>query len=469
MKKHSLFKVIGITIAVAVILTWIFPITYFGYSFTEEARSQVGLFELATVGPVLFQYFGNVIFYVFTIGGFYGILYQIDAYRNLLDKIAEKFKGKEKFFLILVMVIFSIVTSMVGLTTGMLFLFPFIISVILVMGYDKLTAALATIGSVAVGLIGTTVSAVNTSLIYSVLQAEFNSEMITKIIILVIGLALLIFNVLSYAKKHKNEKVDNSEDNLQLPVSKNSRRRSWPIILIVDLILVVMILSSISWETAFGIKFFTELHTNVMKVTIGDFPIFAKILGEGIVNAFGNWSLSEFSLLLFLGAGLLGLIYRVKFNDFIKSYFEGMKKALKPAVLVVLVYVVLVITATHPVLLAICKPVLTATNGFNPFTMSIVAFLNSVFSVEPYYIATATGTLPYAVSIITDTTTYPTIAIVWQTMQGFATLIAPTSVVLIATLSYLEVSFWQWIKASWKLLLEILVALLLIFTILILI
>ena len=287
--------------------------------------------------------------------------------------------------------------------------------------------------------------------------------------ILVVGLVLLIFNVLSYAKKHKNEKEENPEKSLELPISKNARKRSWPIVLIIDLILIVMLLSSISWETAFGTKFFTELHTNVMKVTIGDFPIFAKILGEGIVNAFGNWSLSEFSLMLFLGAGLLGLIYRVKFNDFIKSYFEGTKKALKPAVLVVLVYVVLVITATHPVLLAICKPVLTATNGFNPFTMSIVAFLNSVFSVEPYYIATATGTLPYAVSIITDTTTYPTIAIVWQTMQGFATLIAPTSVVLIATLSYLEVSFWQWIKASWKLLLEILVALLLIFTILILI
>ena len=127
----------------------------------------------------------------------------------------------------------------------------------------------------------------------------------------------------------------------------------------------------------------------------------------------------------------------------------------------------LVITATHPVLLAIFKPILTATSGFNVFTMSFVAFISSIFNIESYYVAT--GVLPYVASIITDTTTYPLIAVVWQAMYGLSMLIAPTSVILIATLSYLDISFWKWIKASWKLILEILVALLLIFTILVLI
>ena len=99
--------------------------------------------------------------------------------------------------------------------------------------------------------------------------------------------------------------------------------------------------------------------------------------------------------------------------------------------------------------------------------MSIVAFISSIFNIESYYVATAA--LPYVVSIIEDTSIYPLIAVVWQAMYGLAALIAPTSIVLIATLSYLNISFWQWIKASWKLILEILVALLLIFTILILI
>lgn len=467
MKKHSLFKVIAITIAVAVLLTWIFPITYFGYSYTEEARSQVGLFELFSMGQVLFTYFGNVIFYILTVGGFYGVLHQIDGYRNLLNKIVTKFKGKEWIFLTAVMILFAFITSMAGITTGLLFLFPFVISVIVLMGYNKLTAALTTVGAVAVGLIGTTVSAANTTVIMSILNIKFNAELITKIIILVIGLVLLIFNVLRYAKKHKDLNEESSD--LVLPETKNEKKRTWPLIVIIDIILLVMIMASISWETAFGIKFFTEMNESIMNFKVLEFPIFAKLLGLDSTKALGSWTLAEFNMLLVLGAGLLGLIYRVKFNDFIKSFFGGVKKALKPAILVFLAYVVLVISATHPVLLAICKPLLTATNGFNPFTMSIAAFLNAIFNVEPYYIASASGTLQYAVSIIKDTTVYPAIAVVWQAMQGLATLIAPTSVVLIVTLSYLEVSFWQWIKASWKLILEILVALLLIFTILILI
>lgn len=467
MKKHSLFKMIGITIIVAVVLTWIFPITYFGYSLTEEARSQVGLFELFSYGPTIFYYFGSVIFYVLAIGGFYGVLHKIDGYRNLLDKIVNKFKGKEGLFLAIVMVLLALITSMAGLTNGLLFVFPFIISIILLMGYNKQTAALATIGSVAVGLIGTTVSATNINVIVGVLELDFSSELFTKAIILLVGLVLLVFNVLRYGKKHKVSKEDKEEEQLELPVSNDSKKRCWPIVLIVDLILLIMILSSISWDTVLGVKLFDTVHESVMNFKAGDFAIFGKILGEQNAVAFGKWTLVEFTLLITLGAGIISLCYRKGFSEFLSSFLEGIKKAVKPAVLIFFAYIVLVITATHPVLLAIFKPLLTATKGFNVFTMSIVAFVSSIFNIEPYYVAS--GVLPYVADIIKDTTTYPIIAVVWQAMYGFATLVAPTSIILIATLSYLNISFWKWLKASWKLILEILVALLLIFTVLILI
>lgn len=463
MKKHSLFKMIGITIMVAVLLTWIFPITYFGYDLVEESRMQVGLFELFSFGPTIFYYFGSIVFYILAVGGFYGVLNKIDGYRNLLDKIVEKFKGKEAIFLSVVMVLLAVITSMAGLTNALLFVFPFIISIIILMGYNKATAALVTIGSVAVGLIGTTVSATNINAFVGILSLDFSSELLTKAVILAVGLVLLIFNVLTYAKKHKNEQ----EENINLPSSNDKAKRCWPIVLIVDLILVLMILASMSWESVLGVEFFTNMHEKIMTFEVGGFAIFGKLLGEQNALALGKWTLYDFTMIVILGAGLISLIYRKKFNDFLCSFYEGIKKALKPALLVFLAYVVLVITATHPVLLAIFKPILTATSGFNVFTMSFVAFISSIFNIESYYVAT--GVLPYVASIITDTTTYPLIAVVWQAMYGLSMLIAPTSVILIATLSYLDISFWKWIKASWKLILEILVALLLIFTILVLI
>lgn len=464
MKKHNLFKVIGITIIIAVLLTWIFPITYFGYGLTEEVRSQVGLFEFFSYGPVVFQYFGSIIFYVLAIGGFYGVLHKTDGYRNLLDKIVKKFEGKEWLFLSVIMVLFALITSMAGLTSGLLFIFPFVISIILLMGYNKQTAALVTVGAVAIGLIGTTLSAMNTNIIHSVLETKLPSEMITRVILLVLGLTLLIYNTLKYARANKDTKNIKKE---LLPESKDKKKKVWPIIVIIDVILIIMILASISWEAMYKIDLFAKITESIMKFEIGGFPIFGKLLGTEYALAFEKWSLNELTILIVLGSMLISLLYRKGLNNYIKSFFEGMKKAFKPAILIFLAYLVLVIMATHPVLLALFKPLLTATNGFNAFTMSIVAIINNIFNMEMYYSATAV--LPYAASIIKDATTYPIIAVIWQAMYGLTMLIAPTSVILIATLSYLDLTFGQWLKTIWKLLVQLLIVLLIIFTILVLI
>ena len=45
---------------------------------------------------------------------------------------------------------------------------------------------------------------------------------------------------------------------------------------------------------------------------------------------------------------------------------------------------------------------------------------------------------------------------------------APTSLLLVTVLSYLGVSYKSWLKAIWKLLLEVFVVLLIVFTILVL-
>ena len=162
MKKHNLLKVIGISILIAVLLTWILPVTYFNSQLVEETRQRAGIFDVLSYATVTISYFGNICLYVLVVGGFYGVIHKIDAYRSLLDKIVKGFKGKENIFMIVVMVLFALITSMTGLSVGILFLFPFVISILLLMGYNKVTAAMTTVGAVLVGLIGSTYSYANT-------------------------------------------------------------------------------------------------------------------------------------------------------------------------------------------------------------------------------------------------------------------------------------------------------------------
>ena len=187
MKKHNLLKVLGITILITVLLTWILPVTYYNYGIIEDARQRAGIFDVLSYTTVTISYFGNICLYILAIGGFYGVIQKIDAYRNLLDRIVKGFKGKENIFMIIIMVLFAVITSMTGLSIGILFLFPFVISIILLMGYNKITAVMTTVGSVLIGLIGSTYSYANTSQITQILSVKPTTEIIAKIVILVIS------------------------------------------------------------------------------------------------------------------------------------------------------------------------------------------------------------------------------------------------------------------------------------------
>lgn len=468
MKKHNLFKVVMITIVIAVLLSWIFPVTYYNanYGLVEEARDQIGIFSLMSYVGIAIQYFSHIGIYVLVVGGLYGVLHKIPGYRNLIDKITKGFKGHEWLFMSIVMVIFAVLSSMAGLSLPLILMFPFVISVVLAMGYDKITAAMVTAGSVAVGLIGSVFSVNNTYGIDAVIGTSADGNVLVKILLLFIALALLVFNVIVYAKKHRDTK--NLVEGSYIPeVSTSKKEKIWPIVVIMDIVLVVIILAFISWSL-FDITWFDKALKSITGYKILGFPLFGALLG--LENAFGSWTLVEATVIIILASWLVSFVYKMKFNDYITCFMNGAKRALKAAVLVVLAYVVLVATTYVPTLLTMFKPMFELTSGLNVFTMSLAAFVSSIFSVELYY--AGTGVLPYVVDVAYTTLTtndVTVLSVIWQSMYGLAMLVGPTSVVLLATLSYLHIPYGKWLKAIAKLLLELLVVLLIIFTIMMLI
>lgn len=463
MKKHNIFKVVSITLLVAVLLTWVLESTYYSGEVVNNGKLQVGIFDLFSYFSAILSYFGYIPLYILAVGGFYGVLYKTNGYRNLLDKIVDKYNGNEWIFLTIVMILFAIVTSIAGLSLGLFFMFPFVITVILLMGYSKITALLTTVGSICVGLIGTTYSVTEVSVLNSYLSLPASSEIVTKIILLVIGLVLLIVNTLLYARKHR---IYSPRKGFLYPESTNEHAKTWPIVLVFDVVLLIMILSFMSWNGAFEITLFDEILDSVNKFEVNKFPIFSKILGSSI-SAFGNWTLSELTILLVLASGAVAFLTRVSFNDMIKGFGAGARKALKPAFMVSIIYVLVFVSAYHPYTLTITKPILDLTKTLNVVTMSAAASVSHLFNVELYY--SASSILSYVTAVFTDTSVYGVIAIIWQATYGLVMLFVPTSAILVAGLSYLNVSYFKWLKAIWKLLLQLIVALLVVFLILVMI
>lgn len=463
MKKHNIFKVVSITILVAVLLTWVLDSTYFSGELINNGKLQVGLFDLFSYFSAILSYFGYIPLYILAVGGFYGVLYKTNGYRNLLDKIVDKYSGNEWIFLTIIMILFAVITSVAGLSLGLFFMFPFVITVILLMGYSKITALLTTVGSICVGLIGTTYSVTETSVINSYLNLPAANELIVKIILLVIGLVLLIVNTLLYARKHR---INSPRKGFLYPETNNEHAKTWPIVLVFDFVLLIMILSFMSWNGAFEVTLFDELLKSINEFTIGKdegFAIFSKILGTSI-SAFGNWTLTELSILLFIASGFVALLNKVSFNDMVSGFGAGAKKALKPAFMVSILYVLVFVSAYHPYTLTITKPILDLTKTLNVVTMSAAASISHLFNVELYY--SASSILSYVTATFTDTSLYGIIAVIWQATYGLVMLFVPTSAILVAGLSYLNVSYFKWLKAIWKLLLQLIVVLLIVFLIL---
>ena len=222
-----------------------------------------------------------------------------------------------------------------------------------------------------------------------------------------------------------------------------------------------MILSFISWTGAFEITLFDDVLKSINEFKIGEFPIFAKLIGG--VSSFGNWSLTDLTILVVIAAGFVALLGKVSFNDMVKGFGQGAKKALKPAFIASMVYVFIFIAAYHPYTITIMDPIMSLTDTFNVVTTALTSLISHVFNVEMYY--SASNTLGYLTSVITDTSVYGVVGVIWQTTYGLAMLFVPTSVILVASLAYLNVSYGKWLKAIWKLLLQLLVLLLAVFLI----
>ena len=541
MKKHNTIKIILGTVLVCFLLTWIIDAAYYSTEFVNQGRVQMGLFDLFSYTLTSLSYFGYISLYILAVGGFYGILYKIPAYRNMLDGMAKKFKKHGIVTISIIMILLAVATSICGLQFGLFLFFPLIASLILLMGYDKIVVALTLVGSTMVGMIGTTYAYNNVSVINQSLGTSITDNIPVKFAILVAGLFLLIINTIFYIKKNNTvtaksgkviaEKIEkeveeevkvvevvnkeskpakktdskkttkssstkttkkstpkkstsksksnnkaaalddevivvrNSDtESYLIPEGKETKSKQLPLIIGLIILFVIMVLAFIPWSNTFGLDAMTKATDAVNGFKLFKFELFAKLLGT--YNSFGDWMITDMFLPMAFIVFVLAIIYNIKFNDILDGFAEGAKNALTPALFVILAYLVLVINTYHPYQLHIYKFILGKGDSFNVITSALTGIISSVLNVDPSYAFQAV--LPYFNGTVTNVDVYPIAGILYQTMYGFTMLFAPTSIVLMGTLSFLGVSYKEWIKNVWKLLVELFVVLLIICTILVL-
>ena len=246
---------------------------------------------------------------------------------------------------------------------------------------------------------------------------------------------------------------------------KQSKKASWPMFLVMGLLLVLVILGYTDWKSVFDSSFFVDLHTKLtVEFTIGDHAILGYLF-DGLTNL-GKWYYAEFTAMILIASIILTFVYDLKVDGGLKAFGKGVVNMLKPAALVIFAYVMVLVSAYHPYIVTVTDWIVTLVSKTSGvfgqivyiFMISIDTILSTVFNVEMLYVVQST--LPLLSSVYADTTN--SLAIITQSIYGLTSFVAPTSTMMLLGLSYLGISYKEWLKTSWKLVLELLAIILII-------
>lgn len=446
MRNQKLIKTLGITLLIVIVLTWLIPSTAQNAEQVLEmgAIKPAGLLAIFGSFDLLSQYFVANSIIVLLIGALYGVMNKTGAYKEIIDNIVSKLKGNEVILLIVSTVLFILIPALTNIYFPLFILVPLFISMLLAAGYNKRTILLSTVGSILIGM-----SCNLSSKIFSQMSGdtETNTYIWIKAGLLLVSLVVTVLYAIktsSIKKVAKKQNDETSESLIIVPQKRETENKvkvsSIYLFIILSLMFIIMILGLNAWDT----KMFTTMHEAVMEFKIGKFAIFANIFGA--FQPFGKWWSSEIYVLIITTTIVIGLVYRLKFKDFIEGVIEGGRKFISIAILIALVNLVIIFTLNSGFLATVIKFIVSSGNTA---IIALTSMITAPFVVEQNYVA------QYNMGIISQSigkdANLKLIELISQLTFGITMLIAPTSVILVAGLAYLEENFVSWFKFIWKL------------------
>lgn len=446
-KKYSLLKVIGIAFLLYAVLTWFIPTGNFsGGSFVKGDVAPVGIYGLFTSLPYCFAVFAQYIVLILSIGGFYGVLNSTGAYQ----KIVSFFSSKDKYkFLIATIVIFGLITSVFGETMVIFVLLPFFLTVLLKMGYDKLSSLASTVGG---GLIGIIASITGNMAIYkNYFGLEPKIFILFNIIMFIIFAFLLTMFIIGKNKDSKVKSLKNEDIPLFISI-KDNKKSVVPLIIVLIVTLLFLVLGLFNWHYAFGLDIFANLHEKIMNIQLFGINIVSRIFGN--ISEIGYFTNYDASAILIISSCLIAWIYSIKFEQFVDSFKNGAKNILIPGLYVIFASIIfsqVVTSNSGNISLTISNFILGLFKDFNILSGTLTGIIGSFFYNDYLYLINGL----YGQVSLYNSNMMPFILSVFQSMFGIMMFILPVSITLVAGLKYLNISYKEWIKYIWKFLVQI--------------
>lgn len=455
MKKNGKTLMVFLIIVFFMVLTWFVSSgTFSSGTFVSNGINPSGIFDFFVFIYYSLSYKAMDLIYILTIGGAYGVLSNVSAYRKLVDKTAKFIKNNDILALCIATLVISLYTSITSDILIIIGIASFIVTSFLKAKKDRLTALSAGFGGLFIGLIGKTVGTFGVSSLLTGLEVSASSLIGYKIILFVLAYGL--YNLFAVMHMRKVGNVDDTKYDMyctetldERRVKPNKRKRIWHFILVSVIVILIGGLGYINWETSFGVKAFTNAMESIGKVELFGRPILTNLLGS--VTAFGKWTGLYMCTVVFIGVVITALIDRMPVRKFISNFQNGVRKIYKVAFIYLLVNCIYMIFYYFPIGLTIINSLLGT--KFNALSLFIIGFVGLLMSVDFDILGTALGA--YLSTLFAEQAAET--GMILYLGMSIAALIVPTSYILMTVLTYLDIPYKKWLGYIWKFLLSILV------------
>ncbi len=466
MKKKSdkIVMLLIFTIGFALLTWFIDGGMYDSGVFASTGRIRAGIYDIFLVIYSALYYRTKDILYILVVGGCYGVLTQTKTYRKLVEKTASLIKRYD----IYVFIGLTLLTSAyVSITTDIFVLFfiaPFIVSVFLRNGRDRLTAISAGFGGMFVGYLGLTFGTYGLSFLNDSTGLGYTEWPWVKLAVLAI--ALVLFNLFAILHMKNTKKVDETKyDMFAIETleedKKKKKTKVWPTALIIGLTVIVVMLGYVNWLDSFNVQVFNEIQTSFEGAfKIGETPMLSAVVGD-YMTAFGTWAdLLTVAFMFLIATIIIAIMNKTDVNTFVKYFGIGAKKISKVAVIYGLAHVALFLCSAFPWPVTLINNLFTS-ESFNIIFILLGAILATTFTCDPGY----SGYVFSPMLATTFTENIIATSILWRIGSAIALVIAPTSYILVSMLAYADVPYTNWMKYIWKFILSFTIAVLILFAV----
>lgn len=391
-------------------------------SYQEVSQQGVSFFDIFRAIPEGLISGGEIVFYIFLVGGAFGIVHKTGAFENGVNKAMNVLGSYKALMIPLTMTIFSILGFSIGLAEETIIFVPIGIIIARTLGYDAMTGAAMVILGASSGFIGGMLNPFTVGVAQSVAELTLFSGWGLRSVIYVFILLAAVTTVMLYARKVKHDSSKSIVYELEQTESQSGKAIETPR--------------------------FTK------RQGIGLLLIVAAI----VLNVYGiftyDWSFNEMSANFLLAGLLAGVIGGLGINGTFEAMIEGMKDILFGAMIVGFAKGIIYILENGHIIDTIVHGMTTLLADV-PSSMVIITMFVLQFFLN-FFIPSGSGqaltTMPLMVPISDLLNINRQITVLaFQYGDAISNVLFPTSAILMGALAVGKITYTQWLKFAWKL------------------